>query len=95
MIVGFASGELPKIPANQLLLRSASAMGVYWGASFLQYEAPLMLQLTHEISQLLADGKLKPHIGQTFSLAKVRLHRYIVPALVLGFISCDRLTIRQ
>jgi len=33
MIIGFASGVIPKVPANRLLLKQASLMGIFWGAS--------------------------------------------------------------
>ncbi len=32
LIVGFASGEVPRIPANHLLVKNAAAIGVYWGS---------------------------------------------------------------
>ena len=31
VVVGFASGNIPNIPANRLLLKNASAIGLYWG----------------------------------------------------------------
>ena len=32
LIIGFASGDIPKIPANILLVKAVSAVGVYWGS---------------------------------------------------------------
>ena len=38
VVVGFASGDIPNIPANRLLLKNASAIGLYWGE--LAYREP-------------------------------------------------------
>ena len=42
-VVGFASGKIPKIPANLLLVKSCSAVGVYWGSY--SYRYPEMFQV--------------------------------------------------
>lgn len=69
-MVGFASGDLPKIPANQLLLRSASAIGVWWGG-VANMMPDLAAQLQQEVHQLMLQRKISPHIGKTFPLTKV------------------------
>ena len=70
MIVGFAGGDIPKIAANQLLLKSASAIGVWWGQTAVE-QPELADQITAELNQLLFARKLKPYVGRIFPLSKV------------------------
>ena len=42
IIVGFASGSIPDFPANRLLLKNASALGLYWGE--LAYREPVSIE---------------------------------------------------
>jgi NADPH2:quinone reductase len=67
VIVGFASGTVPQIPANILLVKNITAYGFYWGAHFDQDPA-LMAQSFDELLGWYADGALKPHISHTFAL---------------------------
>lgn len=67
LVVGFASGDIPSIPLNLLLLRGAEASGVFWG-EFVRREKA---QHRDNISQVLtwvADGRLKPRLHGTFPL---------------------------
>jgi NADPH:quinone reductase len=67
LIVGFASGEVPQIPANILLVKNISAIGYYWGAH--RSLAPDRIQASfEELLRWLAEGSLRPHISQTYPL---------------------------
>ncbi len=68
LIVGFAQGEIPQIPANLLLLKGASAVGVFWG-EFAKREPKANFAMLKELFTWLAQGKLKPHVSQIYSLA--------------------------
>merc|ERR1712178_586333 len=70
VVVGFASGEIPKIPANLLLLKSCSVMGVYWG-SYSQKKPRDFLESVLIPSDHLQKGEIGPHISQTFELEKI------------------------
>jgi NADPH2:quinone reductase len=62
LTIGFAGGEVPQIPANLLLVKNLSVMGLYWGG-YLKF-APQVL--THSLTQVLAwiaAGDLRPHVG--------------------------------
>jgi NADPH2:quinone reductase len=83
MIVGFASGHLPLIPANQLLVKRASAIGVWWGGE-VNIQPQLTERLLSEVNQFLVDKKVKPHIGQIFPLTKVGI--YLHCSLVMSII---------
>jgi len=68
LVVGFAAGEIPKIPLNLALLKGCAIVGVFWG-SFTEREAAKSLQNLGELANFYAEGKIKPHIYQTYSLA--------------------------
>lgn len=63
MIVGFASGKVPALPANRLLVQAISARGVYW--SFEQ-DGPIIADIQRDLADQAARGGLKPHIGARF-----------------------------
>lgn len=63
LAIGFAGGEVPKVPLNQLLVRNVSVIGFWWGG-YLSF-APE--ELTGSLATLLrwyAEGKLHPHVSQ-------------------------------
>ncbi len=69
LIVGFASGDIPQIPANILMVKNVTAIGYYWGAH--RTFAPEMMQASFaELLSWLADGSLKPHVSRTYDLAE-------------------------
>ena len=65
LIVGFAAGDIPKIPANLALLKGCSIIGVFWGA-FTQKEPQTNIQNIMELMQLFNQGKINPRISQVF-----------------------------
>ena len=68
LIVGFAAGRIPEIPANRLLLKSASAVGVFWGAFAARDPAKNRANFDR-LFALAAEGKLRPTIGARYALA--------------------------
>jgi NADPH2:quinone reductase len=68
LIIGFASGRIPEIPANRLLLKGCSAVGVYWGA-FAARDPAANARNFEELFKLYADGKINPKIGSTYAFA--------------------------
>ena len=63
LVIGFASGRIPKAPANLALVKNMSIVGVYWGA----YAERNPKVLTDSLAALYgwyAEGKLQPHISQ-------------------------------
>ena len=67
LVVGFAAGEIPKLPLNLTLLKSASVVGVFWGA-FLQRDGKVTQQHMKDLFELYTSGKVKPPITQTYRL---------------------------
>ena len=68
LVVGFAAGDIPKIPLNLPLLKGASVVGVFWGA-FAMRNFKVNMQNTMTLMQWHAEGKLKPHIHAIYDLA--------------------------
>ena len=67
LVVGFASGDIPKVPVNLALLKGCSIVGVFWGAFRLNYTK----EDNENFKQLFAwyaQGKLKPFTSKTYTL---------------------------
>jgi len=65
--LGFASGEVPQIPANIILVKNLTVIGLYWGG----YARVNPTVLTDSFKQLFdwyGEGKLKPHVSATLPL---------------------------
>ena len=67
LVVGFAGGEIPKIPLNLPLLKGCQIVGVFWGSFAMQFPHK-NLQNTMELMQWYSEGKLNPHIHKIFPL---------------------------
>ncbi len=67
LVIGFASGDIPKAPANLPLLKGSSIVGVFWGA-FTQHEPQAHMENMRELVGWFAGGQLKPHIGAVLPL---------------------------
>ncbi len=69
LVVGFAAGDIPKLPLNLALLKGASIVGVFWG-DFARREPRQFAESVRQLGRWFAEGKLKPHVSQTLPLAK-------------------------
>ncbi|MFZ6755881.1 NADPH:quinone oxidoreductase family protein [Undibacterium sp. Ji50W] len=67
LVVGFANGEIPKLPLNLSLLKGASLVGVFWG-EFARREPKANLAAMRELMTWLHEGKIKPHISGRYAL---------------------------
>ena len=67
LVVGFAAGEIPKVPLNLTLLKGCSIVGVFWGA-FTRKEPENNRRNNEELLQYFVEGKVKPHIYATYPL---------------------------
>ncbi len=67
LVIGFAAGEIPKIPLNLTLLKSCSIVGVFWGA-WLMREPDAARALHEELLGWVADGSVRPRISQRYAL---------------------------
>jgi NADPH2:quinone reductase len=69
LVVGFAAGEIPKLPLNLALLKGASVVGVFWG-DFGKREPKAFAESLRQIATWYEQGKVKPHISGKFPLEK-------------------------
>lgn len=69
LVVGFASGTIPKYPANLALLKGCSLVGVFWG-DFHKREPAESRRNFHELFELYQQGKLHPLVSQVFPLTQ-------------------------
>ena len=70
LIIGFASGTIPQIAANYLLLKNASAVGVFWGA-YRERDPETMRAAMATVLAMQAEGKLRPHSSHRLPLEEV------------------------
>ena len=68
LVVGFAAGPIPSLAANRLLLKEASALGVFWGAANAADPA-LRPRIHSALLALYREGKAKPLVRGRFALA--------------------------
>ncbi len=69
LVIGFAAGEIPRVPLNLTLLKGSTIVGVFWGA-FVARDPKRGLAELGEITRWIAEGRLKPHISARIPLAR-------------------------
>jgi len=69
LVIGFASGEIPKIALNLLLLKMVSMVGVFWGA-FSRAQPERNRANMGELLDWYVQGRLRPHVSATFPLER-------------------------
>jgi len=69
LVVGFASGEIPKIPLNLALLKCCSIVGVFWG-EFAKREGDLNAANLKELTAWLRAKKIKPLVSASYPLER-------------------------
>ena len=69
LVVGFADGEIPRIPLNLALLKGCSIVGVFWG-DFVRREPQAFAESAAQLRRWHAEGRLKPRVSETFPLLR-------------------------
>jgi len=67
IIIGFAGGRIPQIPANIALVKNIDVIGFYWG-SYQSHKPELPRQSFEQLFRWFREGKLKPHISERVQL---------------------------
>jgi NADPH2:quinone reductase len=67
LVVGFANGEIPRLPLNLALLKGASIVGVFWGDHVAREPEEFGRELA-ELFKLVAQGRLRPHVSARYPL---------------------------
>ncbi|MBU2359593.1 MAG: NADPH:quinone oxidoreductase family protein [Alphaproteobacteria bacterium] len=71
IVIGFASGDIPQIPANILLVKNIAVIGFYWGG-YLKFHPAALTDSLAELMQWYVDGRLKPHISDVLPLDRAQ-----------------------
>jgi NADPH2:quinone reductase len=69
LVVGFAAGDIPKIPLNLTLLKGCAIVGVFWG-DFSRREPEAFAARMRQLDAWYQAGKLKPHVSETLPLER-------------------------
>jgi NADPH2:quinone reductase len=67
LTIGFASGDVPQIAANHILVKNISVMGFYWGG-YLTFKPEVLTQSLTKLFEMHGAGKLRPHVSHSFPL---------------------------
>src|SRR5258708_15166889 len=68
VVVGFTGGSIPEVRVNRLLLKNTEVIGAGWGA-YVMGKPDMNREIGAAVSPLVEAGKVRPLIGQRFSLA--------------------------
>lgn len=71
LVIGFAAGEIPKIPLNLALLKERQILGVYWGDSTKRDPAGHLANV-RQLEAWFVEGKIKPIVSERFPLERAR-----------------------
>lgn len=69
IVVGFAGGQVPQVPANILLVKNIAAIGFYWG-SYRQRAPMLLAGQFRELFEWWRDGRVNPLVSHRYGLAE-------------------------
>lgn len=69
LTIGFASGEVPQIPANLLLVKNLTAIGFYWGG-YMAFRPKVVTDSLAQLFRWHAEGKLHPHVSHALPLER-------------------------
>ncbi len=69
LVIGFASGDLPNVRANHLLVKNISLLGFYWGG-YLKFNPKALTDSMGELLDWYAAGKLRPHVSHDLPLTQ-------------------------
>ncbi|CUH64125.1 Quinone oxidoreductase 1 [Thalassovita gelatinovora] len=67
--IGFASGEVPQIPANHLLVKNLTVLGLYWGG-YLKFRPDVLTDSMKTLLGWYDQGRLKPHVSHVLPLER-------------------------
>jgi NADPH2:quinone reductase len=69
LVIGFAAGQIPKVPLNLTLLKGCQIVGVFWGAMAARDPEHARKSL-QDLLDMIAKGTIKPHVSEHVPLAK-------------------------
>ena len=69
LTIGFASGDIPSIAANHLLVKNLSVIGLNWGG-YLKFNPTVLSNSLRELMELYTQEKLTPHISHIYPFSE-------------------------
>ncbi len=88
LVIGFASGTIPKLPVNLTLVKGYSVVGVFWG-TFTMKEPKVFMANMQELLTWYTEGKVKVHVDEVFPLSETAsalnkvMNRQVIGKVVL------------
>jgi NADPH2:quinone reductase len=70
LVIGFASGDIPKIPLNLALLKNCDIAGVFWGEAAVR-QPDAQRRNIEQVFAWIQDGRMRPHTGQVHRLEDI------------------------
>jgi NADPH2:quinone reductase len=70
LTVGFAGGEVPQIPANLLLVKNVTVIGLYW-SGYLRFRPEVLTASLATLLRWFEAGRIRPHVSHALPLARV------------------------
>ncbi|MCW2740090.1 MAG: putative alcohol dehydrogenase, zinc-containing [Blastococcus sp.] len=67
VVVGFTSGRIPEAPANHLLVKNYSVVGLHWGL-YRKYDPAIFGRVHEQLTRLVEEGHVDPLVGETLPL---------------------------
>lgn len=95
LVVGFANGDIPRLPANLALLKGCSIVGVFWG-DYTQREPERAQRDLETLLSWMKQGRIRPHIGRRYPLERggdairALMNREVVGKVVVTIAQADR-----
>lgn len=90
LVIGFASGDVPQIKANHLLVKNVDVLGFYWGG-YMGFAPQVLLHSLRDVFAMISKGQLNPHIGGSYdfdqaleALADLKARKSIGKLVVRG-----------
>ncbi|SMR70788.1 NADPH2:quinone reductase [Aliiroseovarius halocynthiae] len=67
LYIGFASGDMPNLKPNHMLVKNITTIGFYWGG-YLKFNADVLTDSLRQLLTWYAEGKIHPHVSHTLPL---------------------------
>ncbi|WP_372674568.1 NADPH:quinone oxidoreductase family protein [Aquicoccus sp.] len=67
LVIGFASGDVPQIPANHLLVKNVDVLGFYWGG-YLKFRPSIVTKSLSTLLDWYRQGRIEPHVSHVLPL---------------------------
>ncbi len=67
LVIGFASGRVPEIKANHMLVKNIDVLGFYWGA-YRNFRPDIVTDSMHRLMAWYDEGRIRPHVSNVLSL---------------------------